>query len=181
MNAMNACRAVLRSLLVSAFIAFACFSLGAQDTERLEALAANDTSPTFTLTLSPGTRNKIISEYRVGDDMWMTIVMTNLTNHDIDASVAGDSSYDRMFGYEAIDEDGKPVKERHHGTEGYNHTAGIGAGGNVTREFLLNRAFKLDRPCKYVIRVSRKEPFVKDEKGEPPVIWSNPITITITG
>jgi hypothetical protein len=46
---------------------------------------------------------------------------------------------------------------------------------------LINRVFKLDRPGKYVIRVSRKEPFVKDEKGESPVIWSNPITITITG
>lgn len=153
----------------------------AKQTERIAALGAKDTSPTFSLTLSSGTRNKIVSEYRVGDDMWMTIVMTNLTNHDIDASVDGDSSYDRMFGYEAIDEDGKPVKERHHGTEGYSHTAGIGAGGNVIREFLLNRAFKLDRPGKYTIRVSRREPFVKDEKGEAPVVWSNPFTIIITG
>jgi hypothetical protein len=149
--------------------------------ERIAALGAKDTTPTFSLTLSPGTRNKIISEYRVGADMWMTIVMTNLTNHDIDASMDGDSGYDRMFGYEAIDEDGKPVKERHHGTEGNSHTSGIGAAGNVPREFLLNRVFKLDRPGKYVIRVSRQEPFVKDEKGEPIVVWSNPITINIIG
>jgi hypothetical protein len=27
--------------------------------------------------------------------------------------------------------------------------------------------------------MSREEPFVEDEKGEAPVIWSNPITITV--
>jgi hypothetical protein len=155
--------------------------LHSQDGARLHALAANDTSPTFSLTLSPGTRNKVISEYRVGDNMWMTIVMTNLTNHDIDCSMDGDSGYNRMFDYEAIDEDGKSVEKRHHGTEGYQHGCGIGAGGNIPSEFLLDRVFKLDRPGKYVIRVSRPEPFVKDDKGEHPVIWSNPITINIIG
>jgi hypothetical protein len=61
------------------------------------------------------------------------------------------------------------------------YDCGIGAGGSIPNEILINRVFKLDRPGKYIIRVSRREPFVKDEKGEPPVIWSNPITITITG
>jgi hypothetical protein len=54
-------------------------------------------------------------------------------------------------------------------------------GENVPSEIQLERVFKFDRPGKYVIRVSRPEPFVKDEKGEPAVIWSNPITINITG
>jgi len=154
-------------------------ALRAQDAERLQALAANDTYPTFALTLSPGTRNKIISEYHVGDDMWITIVMTNLTNHDIDCSSQGAGGYDRMYGYEAIDEEGKPVEKRHQGTESYDHGGGIGAGGSVPDEILINRVFKLNRPGKYTIRVSRQEPFVKDEKGEPPVVWSNPITITV--
>lgn len=150
-------------------------------TERIAAQSAKDTTPTFSLTLSPGKPKQVTSEYRVGDDMWMTIIMTNLTNHDIDASVDGGGGYDRMFGYEAIDEDGKLVQERHHGTEGYSHTAGVGAGRQVSRMILLNQVFKLDRPGKYVIRVSRPEPYVKDEKGEPPVVWSNPITINIVG
>jgi hypothetical protein len=152
-----------------------------RDRAKMAALGAKDTSPTFSLTLSPGKPKEIISEYRVGDDMWMTIIMTNLTNHDIDASMDGGGGYDRLFGYEAFDEDGKRVEERHHGTEGYSHTAGIGAGGKASRMILLNQVFKLDRPGKYTIRVSRPEPFVEDEKGESPVIWSNSITIQITG
>jgi hypothetical protein len=142
--------------------------------KRIEALAANDTSPTFSLTLSPGTRNKNISEYRVGDNMWITIRVTNLTNHDIYCSLWSED-------YEVIDEDGKPLERRHRGTERGTYDCALGAGGSDPNEILINRFFKLDRPGKYVIRVSRPEPFVKDEKGAPPVIWSNPITITITG
>jgi hypothetical protein len=172
--------AVIRNLILASLLVILTPALRAQDGERLQALAVNDTSPTFSLALSPGTRNKTISEYRVGSDMWMTITMTNLTNHDIDASSEW-GSFDRMFQYEATDEDGKPVERRHQGTESYNHGGGIGAGGSVPGEFQLERVFKLDRPGKYVIRVSRHEPFVKDEKGESPVIWSNPITIQIFG
>jgi Na+-transporting NADH:ubiquinone oxidoreductase subunit NqrC len=168
-------------MIFASMLVISTSTMFSQDGARLHALAANDTSPTFSLTLSPGLRNKIVSEYRVGSDMWMTIVQTNLTNHDIDCSDEDAGGYDRMYGYEAIDEDGKPVERRHQGTESYNHGCGIGAGGNVTSEFLLNRVFKLDRPGKYVIRVSRQVPFVKDEKGESPVVWSNPITITIIG
>jgi len=167
---------IVRASVFACFVAIVTPTLRSQDGARLQALAANDKSPTFSLELTSKS-----PEYRVGDNMWMTIVQTNLTNHDIDCSMDGDSGYNRMFDYEAIDEDGKPVEKRHHGTEGYQHGCGIGAGGSIPSEFLLDRVFKLDRPGKYVIRVSRKEPFVKDEKGESPVIWSNPITITITG
>lgn len=146
-----------------------------QEAERFKALAANDTSPTFSLTISPGTRNKKISEYRVGDNMWITIVQTNLTNHDIYCLLSSED-------YEAIDEDGKPLERRHRGTTPLGYDCGIGAGGSsIPNEILINRVFKLDRPGKYVIRVSRQEPFVKDEKGESPIVWSNPITITIIG
>jgi len=143
------------------------------EVERLQAQAANDKSPTFSLTLSPGTRNKNISEYQVGSDMWITIIQTNLTKHDIYCSLWSED-------YEAVDEDGKPVEKRHRGTERGTYDCGIGAGGNsIPNEILINRFFKLNRPGKYTIRVSRQEPFVKDEKGEPPVVWSNPITITV--
>jgi hypothetical protein len=151
------------------------------EAKRLEALAAKDTYPTFLLTLSSGTRNKIISEYRIGDDMWMTIIQANLTDHDIDCSMEDAGGYDRMYEYEAIDEDGKAVEKRHRGTESHNHSSILPPGANDPNEFLLNRVFKLDRPGKYVIRVSRQEPFLKDEKGMPLVVWSNPIIITITG
>jgi hypothetical protein len=150
------------------------------EAKRLEALAANDASPTFSLTLSAGTRNKIVSEYRVGSEMWITIIQTNLTNHDIYCSSVWDG-IERMYEYELIDEDGKSVEKRHRGTESYNHSSILPPGAKDPSEIQLERVFKLDRPGKFVLRVSRKEPFLKDEKGVPLVIWSNPITITITG
>jgi len=169
---------IATAIAVVGLLCFATPALRAQDGERLQALAANDAYPTFSLTLSPSLRNNIISEYRVGDEMWITITMTNLTNHDIDCSSEW-GSFDRMFQYEATDDDGKPVEKRHQGIQSYNHGGGIGAGGSVPDEFQLERVFKMTRPGKYTIRVSRQEPFVKDEKGEPPVIWSNPITVTV--
>ena len=143
-------------------------SLHAQDGERLAALAANDTYPTFSLTLTSKS-----PEYRIGSTMWITIVQTNLTNHDIDCSYTDH--------FEAIDEDGKQIKEYSWVPELYAHGCGIGAGGGYSHMQQLERVFKFDRPGKYTLRVSRREPFLKDEKGVPLVVWSNPITITITG
>jgi hypothetical protein len=168
---------VIRTLILASLLVILTPALRAQDAERLQALAANDTYPTFSLTLTSGTRNKIMSEYRVGDDMWLTIVQTNLTNHDIDCSSVW-GGIDRNE-YEATDEDGKPAVRYHRGTESYTHLCILPAGARLPDEVLINRVFKLNRPGKYTIRVSRQEPFVKDEKGEPPVIWSNPITITV--
>jgi hypothetical protein len=106
--------------------------------------------------------------------MWITIIQTNLTKHDIYCTSNRDD-------YEGTDEDGKPVEQYHRGTEPYTHGCILPAGAQTPNEYLVNRVFKFDRPGKYVIRVSRREPFLKDEKGEPLVIWSNPITIIITG
>jgi hypothetical protein len=192
---MKANRAVLRIILVAGALTFAIHISLAQDAEkpeasscrpgqgcdwltpeaeRLEALAVNDKSPTFSLTLSPGTRNKVASEYRLGSDMWMTVVQTNLTKHDI---YCLSNSED----YEATDEDGKPVEQYHRGNILPTYDCGIGPGGSIPHEILINRIFKFHCPGKYVIRVSRREPFLKDEKGVPLVVWSDPITITITG
>ena len=112
--------------------------------------------------------------------MWITITQTNLTKHDIYCSSVWDG-IERMYEYELIDEDGKSVEKRHRGTESYNHSSILPPGANDLSEIQLERVFKLDRPGKYVLRVSRKEPFLKDEKGEPLIVWSNPITIQITG
>jgi hypothetical protein len=187
---------VTRILILASFLVILTRPLRSQDTEksetpsclpgqgcdwltpevkRLKDLVANDKSPTFSLTLSPGTRNKNIPEYRAGSDMWITIVQTNLTKHDIYCSLWSED-------YEAVDEDGKTVERHHRGMGAVDITDCIlPAGASDPNEFLLNRIFKLDRPGKYTIRVSRRERFVKDENGKIPVIWSNPITITITG
>jgi len=168
--------AVTRTLILAGFLAILTPTLRSQDGERLKTLAANDTYPTFSLTLTSKS-----PDYRVGSMMWITIVQTNLTNHEIDCTEEWDG-IDRTYQYEATDEDGKPAERRHRGNAGWDvHGCTIAARGNESRMLQIERVFKFDRPGKYVIRVSHHEPFLTDEKGEPLVVWSNPITITITG
>jgi hypothetical protein len=45
----------------------------------------------------------------------------------------------------------------------------------------ISRVYKFDRPGKYVIQVSRFDPEIKDDQGNPLKVFSNTITITITG
>jgi len=142
------------------------------EAERIEAESAHDKYPTFSLTLTPGLRDEVISEYHLGDKMWLTIFMTNLTKHDIYCS-------ERSTNYEAVDEEGKPVEQYPSGTEPGVIGCGIGAGGSMPHEILIDRFLKLDKPGKYTIRVSRREVFVEDENGKPPVVWSNYLTITV--
>jgi len=153
-----------------------CFTLGLRAQGELHYTPhPDDTYPTFSLTL----RAKA-PEFRIGSRMRITVTQTNLTKHDIECQVIN-SGIDTMFGYEATDEDGKPAEKLAIGTGAMNvYPSFLSPGEGVDRSILIDRIFKFDRPGKYVIRVSRREPDVKDEKGEPIIIWSNPITITIT-
>ena len=157
-----------RTLILVSFLVILTPASRSQDGERLKALAANDTYPTFSLTLTSKS-----PEYRIGSTMWITIVQTNLTSHDIDCSYTDH--------FEAIDEDGKQIKERSWVPELYAHGCTLDTGQTDKSMQQLERVFKFDRPGKYTIRVKRLEPFLTDEKGEQLVVWSNPITITITG
>ena len=133
-------------------------------------------SPTFALTLSSQA-----PQYRVGSNMWMTITQTNLTNHKVDCTETW-TGIDVTYQYEAVDEDGKPAEKVSRGTSaGDVHPCTMRTGEKVQRSVLINRIFKLDRPGKYVIRVSRQESDLTDNDGNPVVVWSNPVTITITG
>jgi hypothetical protein len=136
----------------------------------------NDTYPTFSLTLKAKA-----PEFRVGSLVRITITQTNLTKHEIDCTEEW-TGIDSSYQYEATDEDGKPAEEKPRGTGAFDvHNCSIPPGGSSDNSVLVDRIFKFDRPGKYVIRVSRREVDLKDEKGEPLVVWSNPITITITG
>lgn len=105
--------------------------------------------------------------------MWVTIVQTNLTNHDIDCSYTDH--------FEAIDEYGQTVKEHSWIPEEYAHGCAVGVGDKYSHMQQLEQVFEFTRPGDYKIRVLRKEPFLKDEKGEQKVVYSNWITVTITG
>lgn len=158
----------LCSFLFAGILLIATPGLQAQDGERLAALAANDIYPTFSLKLTAKS-----PEYRVGSIIWITIVQTNLTGHDIDCSYTDH--------FEAIDEDGKQIKEHSWVPEQWAHGCSMSKGEQYPHMQQLERVFKFDRPGKYAIRVSRREPFLKDENGEPLVVWSSPINITIIG
>jgi len=141
-----------------------------------EAHSIIDVFPTFSLTLSAKTY-----EFRVGSQMRITITQTNLTKHGIDCTSEWDG-IDRTYQYEVTDEDGKPAEKLHRGNAGWDvHPSILAAGESNSANIIISRIFTFDRPGKYVIRVSRKENYLTDEKGEPLVVWSNPITITITG
>ncbi|MGD0857818.1 MAG: hypothetical protein ABR912_00740 [Terracidiphilus sp.] len=164
----------LQTTLLIGMLTFAFHALSAQDLPYTPH--PDDTYPTFSLTVSSKA-----SEFRVGSPVRITITQTNLTNHVIDSTSTW-TGIDISYHYEATDEDGKPAEEKPRGVGGRDvHPSNILPGGSVDRSILIDRIFKFDRPGKYVIRVSRQEPDLTDEKGEPLVVWSNPITINIIG
>ncbi|MGA2888603.1 MAG: hypothetical protein ABSE51_11170 [Terracidiphilus sp.] len=166
----------LRITLLIGMLTFAFQTLSAQGDLQSTPPHPEDTYPTFSLTL----RAKA-PEFRSGSLVRITITQTNLTKHEIDCSEEW-TGIDSSYQYEATDEDGKPAEEKPRGRgaiAGYNCI--IPPGKSVDRSILIDRVFKFDRPGKYVIRVSRREVDLKDKKGEPLVVWSSPITITITG
>jgi hypothetical protein len=142
-------------------------------------------APSFTLTLSPGTRNKNISEFRVGSKVWITIKMTNITEHTIDHSDWHSDAGEMSYLWDVNDEDGKPVAKIVHlhpelDTASY-YWGAISPGESEIGEVQLNRVYKFDRPGKYVIQVSRPDIDFKDANGNFVNVKSNIITITITG
>ena len=166
----------LRITLLIGTLTFAFQMMSAQGELKDIPHHPEDIYPTFSLTLKAKA-----PEFRVGSLIRITITQTNLTKHEIDCSINW-TGIDSTYGYEATDEDGKPAEEkpRGHGAfAGYN--CNLPPGESVDRSILIDRIFKFDRPGKYVIRVSRQEPDLTNEKGEPLVVWSNPITIHITG
>jgi len=143
------------------------------------------TKPSFTLTLSPGTRSKNISEFRVGSRVRVTVKMTNVTDHAIDHSGSYSDAGDMAYSYDVRDEDGKPaekiVVEHPERVMLDPFWSDIPAGDNDLDELRLTNVYKFDRPGTYTIQVSRHDPDFLDDNGKPVVVKSNIITITITG
>ena len=143
------------------------------------------TAPSLTLTLSAELRNKSISEFRVGSKVWITVKMTNITDHTIDCSGWYGDAGNMSNSFDVRDEDGKPVDKvvhQHPEMDTPSHySRGIPSGESDIDEVQMERVYKLDRPGKYVIQVSRPDIDFKDDKGNFVIVKSNSITITITG
>jgi hypothetical protein len=141
------------------------------------------TKPSFTLTLNPGSRNKSVSEFRIGSRVWITVKMTNTTDHTIDRSGYYSDVGDMSYSYD-VREDGKPVERIVHPHPELDMPSpfwsGILSGSSDLHELQLDKVYKFDQPGKYTIQVSRHDPDFLDENGKPVVVKSNTITITIT-
>jgi hypothetical protein len=141
---------------------------------------AQSTNPAFTLNL--GTK-KI--EVRASDDVWIKIVQTNVSNHRIDCKYTGGNAVNRQYRYEVTDEDGNPaekvVPSAHVPPPGDYMQCELDPGESNTNTICLSNVFKLDRPGKYTVQVWRDDPDTKDSEGNPTKVYSNTITITITG
>lgn len=156
-----------------------------QDMRAIRIHNPPQTAPSFTLALNPGTRNKNISEFRVGSRVWITVKMTNITNHAIDISGSFTDAGNASYSWEVRDEDGKPAEKIAHlhpeMVTGSPFWSGILPGDSNIGEVQLDRVYKLDRPGKYTVQVSRADQDCPDANGKPVVVKSNTITITITG
>lgn len=150
-----------------------------------QGASAQQTTPAFALTLSGGTRNRASTDFRVGSTIWITIVQTNKGSNSIDCTEIAQNGINTSYHYEVTDEDGKPlerVTRPHMDTEPKDvHPCNLAAGKSVTGEEELNDIFNLDRPGKYTVQVWRWDPDTKDSQGNPVKVYSNTITITITG
>jgi hypothetical protein len=190
-------RAILRSFLATMAIVGVALALEAQETRSSNLQIENGvervgpirhpgaTKPSFTVTLSPGLRNKNLSEFRVGSKVWIAITQANTTNHTIDCSGLARNGIDTFYFYDVRDEDGNPAEKLvrpHMGLDAGQPTwCSILAGGSHLDEEQISRIYKFDRPGRYTIQVSRFDPEIKDDQGNPLKVLSNTITITITG
>jgi hypothetical protein len=187
---------VFKYVLFVGFLASLASLLQAQDTVQSTAPDRDHTripvirnppqsAPSFTLTLSAGLRNRNISEFRVGSTVWITIVQKNITSHTIGCSGWYSDTGDMSYSFDVRDEDGKPVEKVVHPHPELDmpkyFSFGIRAGESNTDEVELNNGYKFDRPGKYVIQVSHPDNDFKDDKGNPAVVKSDTITITVTG
>lgn len=143
------------------------------------------TSPSFTLNLRAGSRNKSISEFRIGSKILVTVKMTNITNHPIDHSGSYTDAGDSNYLLDVRDEDGRQVPKIVYAHPELDMLSpfwsDIPSGDSDLDELRLYNVYKFDEPGKYTIQVSRPDPDFLDKNGKPTVIKSNIITITITG
>ncbi len=143
------------------------------------AAAQSITTP-YTLTLSAQK-----PEFRIGDEVKITIVQTNTSNHTVECVYRGYNGVNSEYHYDVRDEDGKAAEKAvwpHMDTTPNDfHDCGIDPGKSSTNSIMLSRVYKFDRPGKYVVQVFRFDQDTKDDAGLPVKVWSNSITITITG
>jgi hypothetical protein len=168
----------LRMVVLAGLLAPSFRPLQAQDGDHLAAQGATPSS-SFTLNLS--TKK---AELHVGEAVWIEIVQTNVSDHSVSCDYAGGNAVNLIYDYHVFKEDGSPAEEVVRSKPvpppfSYKQ-CGINPGESRTDTIHLNNVYKFDKPGQYTVWVSRVDPDTEDESGEPVVVKSNTITITIT-
>jgi hypothetical protein len=154
------------SLLVVGFLILATYTSEAQST-----------SVPFTLAISAKK-----SEFRVGSKVSITITQTNISDHTISCGGSYSDGVDISYFYEVKDEYGNEAEKIvlppniKDFPEAY--SCNQEAGDTITRHEDISNVYKFDRAGTYTIQVSR---YASDDPNDEIKVYSNTITITITG
>lgn len=137
-------------------------------------------SASFTLNL-----NAKKPEFRLGDVVQITIVQANTSSHRISCAYSGGNAVNTRYSYEVSYEDGKPAGKVAQSPyvpppDDYMQCE-IDRGESNTNTICLSNVYVFDKPGKYTVQVWRRDPDTKDSEGNPVKVYSNTITITITG
>lgn len=138
----------------------------------------------FTITISTDK-----PQVKVGDPVYLNIVITNTSDHDVDCTVNWSNALDRNYTYEVTGEDGRPVPKIEKTYHGWSKTwpCILKAGETDTPSGgRISSLYDFSHPGKYTIQVShpiwgdenRPETVGKVENNQPDV-KSNIITITV--
>jgi hypothetical protein len=125
----------------------------------------------FTITVSTAK-----PEVKSGDAVYVDVVMTNTSDHDIDCTRNWSNALDRNYLYEVIDEFGQPLPQivRNHPAPFRLSPCVIKPGETAKSGGLISILYDFSRPGKYTIQVSRGVSPDPDN-----LVKSNVITITV--
>jgi hypothetical protein len=144
----------------------------------------NAAGPPFSISISAA-QNVV----QVGKAIFINIVMTNTSNHPINAPSVWMAGFDMVYGFEVHDSAGSQIAWHAPGTVAGvdNMNSGtLDPGKTASEQVRIDRFYKLTKPGTYEIQVKHyvsmenpqgdSAPKYDAAKGE---VWSNKITITV--
>ena len=145
-------------------------------------IAYSQTPAPFSLTVSTAK-----PEVKVGGLIFVDVVMTNTSDHDISCDSYWHDAIDQNYRYDVVYEDGQPAEKIVRKTPSDAYPCIIGPGQTSKSGGAVNRIFDFSRPGKYTIQVSRdvwgddsKPNTWQTHQNDPEIeIKSNIITITV--
>jgi len=145
----------------------------------VSALAsAKSPQPPFSITISAEK-----PEVKAGSEVFIRIQMKNISDHEVDCSMAPTNGWDAAYQYDVRDAQGtlaerKPLVPGHPEIKEDSSIwpCVLKPGGSNSFDSYIGRRNDMTRPGKYMIQVSR---FISGTRKEDGVVKSNTITVTV--